>query len=62
MAIMLCHGVDMLFTNQHHFGKKDLLAVFTFESKQHSFPTYYACLRHPILGGKPARTRERERE
>lgn len=31
-----------------------LLAVFTFQSKQHSLSTYYACLGHPILCGKPA--------
>lgn len=35
-----------------------LLAVFTFQSKQHSLSTYYACLGHPILCGKPAGKRK----
>lgn len=40
---------------------KDLLAVFTFQPEQHPFPADGACLRHPILGGKPA-AREIERD
>lgn len=37
--------------------KEYLLAVFTFQSKQHSLSTYYACLGHPVLCGKPAEAR-----